>query len=518
MIKRLTLLAFISLICSNCKAQKETLWDNFKRAKQNNTEPILPDFSYSGYKYSEVEIPTVNYKLFNVVSFGANPNDTNSDKEAINKAIAAATKNGEGIIYFPKGKYYINTDSDDNSIINIKASKIVFRGEDRDASILYFENYLPAKDPKKLWTSPSAIKVDTKTKGRRITKIVEDAKRETKLIKVDDASKIKKGDWITIEVLNNDTDFVKQDLYPLKLEPKWKNIINKGVKVNEHHQVASVEGNTITLVEPLYYSIEAKYNWSVREFNHLHHVGFENLTLEGNWKENFKHHKNAIHDGGWSILKISHVVNSWMKDITFKNVNRAASFNASASSTAINVLVEGNIGHNALYAAGSTGILIANSNDAAGMFHSFGVAGGSNINTVIWRSKYAKHTSFESHASQPRNTLIDNVEGGFMKGRAGGALSNLPNHGRYLVLWNYNEIDEAEEDFKFVATDSWYWRIVPPIIVGFHGSGTTFNKDQVEYLEDIGKSANPESLFEAQLELRLGELPNWIKNIKKQHN
>ena len=510
------LILSIAFCLTNCKAQKLTVWEDFKKAKKDNTEPILPDFSYSGYKYSEVPIPNVDFKIFDVTKFGAIANDTKSDKNAIVKAIAAATKNGEGVIYFPKGKYYINTDSDDNSIINIKSSKIVFRGEDRNTTILYFENYLPAKDPKKLWTCPSAIKVDTPKRGKKIAKIIEDAKRETKSIKVADASKIKKGDWITIEVLNNDKEFVKKDIYPLKLEPKWKKIINKGVQVNEHHQVKNVVGNTITLVEPLYYSIEKKYNWNIREYKYLNHIGFENLTLEGNWKEKFKHHKNAIHDGGWSILKMQHVVDSWIKNITFRNINRAASINSSAATTAINVLIEGNIGHNAISASGSTGILIANSNDVAGMQHSFGVGGGSNINTVIWRSKYADHTSFESHASQPRNTLFDNIEGGFMQGRAGGATQSLPNHGRYLVLWNYKETDKSEEDFRFVATDTWYWRIVPPIIVGFHGSGTTFNINEVQTLESLGTPVNPESLFEAQLKLRLGKIPNWIKEIKNQ--
>ena len=108
--------------------------------------------------------------------------------------------------------------------------------------------------------------------------------------------------------------------------------------------------------------------------------------------------------------------------------------------------------------------------------------------------------------------MFDNVEGGFFQGRAGGARKNLPNHGRHLVLWNYKEIDDPETDFRFVATDTWFWRIVPPIIVGFHGAGTSFNENEVQVLESLGKPVKPESLFEEQLKLRLGKLPEWLNN------
>lgn len=500
----------------SCNAQeKSKLWENFKQASKTNVEPILPDFSYSGYKYSEEPIPFASYKIFDVTEYGAIPNDTISDKKAIQRAIKEASENGEGIIYFPKGTYFVNTSGDDQSIILIQSSKIVFRGEDRKESIIFFQNDLPPADPDKLWTVPYAIKVATKKRGKFLTNITKDARRESFIIHVKDASKIKKGDWITIKVLNNAPDLVEKDLFPLKVDSTWTSIIDKGVQVNEHHKVAKVEGNTIHLAEPIHYDIQAKHNWKIDAFEYIEQVGFENMTFEGNWTKDFIHHRSAQDDGGWSIIQMTRAINSWVKDVTFKNVNRALEFSVTAACTALNVSVEGKIGHTAVDVSGSTGVLIANSVDLAGMHHSFGVSGGSNTNTVIWRSKYAAHTSFEAHASQPRATLFDNVEGGFFQGRAGGARFNLPNHGRYLVLWNFKEIDEPENDFRFIATDTWYWRMVPPIVVGFHGSGTTFKEDEAQIIESLGKPVNPESLFEAQLELRLGKLPEWIVVLKK---
>lgn len=509
MLLKFKILLFIVFTAASCSSQESSLWQNFKEARQNNTEPILPDFSYAGYMHSEKQIPTVNYKVFNVVNYGAIPDDDISDKIAINKAIKAAQENGEGIVYFPKGKYYINTNDDDQSIITITSSKIVFRGEDQKNTTLFFEKDLPPADPEKLWTCPSALRVKSLKKSTYITKITSDAVRETYNISVKNASKIKSGDWIVVQVLSKNKDLVKYDLGSLKPEKEWTSILEEGVKVNEVHQVASVKGNDIQLVSPIHYDIKAKHNWKVYRFSHVNHVGFERITFEGNWTKKFIHHRSAQDDGGWSILTMSNAVNSWVKECTFKNVNNALSFSYSANSTALDVTINGNLGHSAIHSSRSTNILIANCNDVAGMHHSFGVDGNSS-GTVIWKSNYAAHTSFESHASQPRCTLFDHVEGGFFQGRAGGARFNLPNHGRYLVLWNFKEIDKPEKDFRFVAEKSWYWRIAPPIIVGFHGAGTTFKENQVQALESLGTPVKPGSLFEAQLKLRLGELPNWI--------
>lgn len=508
------ILFLVTSLSITLNAQKSALWEEFVNAQKNNTEAVLPDFSFAGYKYSEVEIPTVNYKIFDVTDFGAKPNDTKSDKEAIRKTIAAAIKNKEGIVFFPKGKYYINTEKDDIKPILIKSSKIVFRGEGdgENGSILFFEKDLPPSDPKKLYSCPSAIQTSAGGRDNLLTEVISDAKRETFKIIVKDASKIKKGNWIILKVANNSKDLISYDTKPLVVEKEWTTILKKGVQVNERHQVAKVKGNVITLREPIHYDLQKRHDWKIYSFAHSEGLGFENIRFEGNWKKEFKHHRSAQDDGGWSILKVSRAVNSWVKDCTFKNVNNALGFSQAAYSTAIRINIEGSIGHSSVHAGGgSTGILLANINDKAGMHHATGVGGGSTCATVIYKSNYPSHTSFESHASQPRCTLFDNVEGGFFAGRAGGARQNLPNHGRYLVLWNYKETDVAEKDFRFVATDSWYWRIVPPIIVGFHGSETTFKKDEVQVIESLGTPVKPKSLFEEQLKLRLGKLPKWLK-------
>ena len=369
-----------TVICFQSTAQQSKVWDDFVKSKKEGKEAILPDFSYAGYKYSEVVIPFVGSRFFDVTLFGAKPNDGLSDKDAIKKAIASASKNGGGIIFFPKGRYIINSASDDQSIIQIQSSNIVFRGasSNENNTVIFFDKDLPPANPKKLWTVPYAIQTSPKEENIVLADVIANAKRESFSIKVSDASNIKKGDWLILHVKNKSKELIKYDLQPISPEPEWKSILEKGVVVNERHQVASVDENLITFVGPIHYDVNKKHGWQISSFAHLENIGFEHLTFEGSWTKEFKHHRSAQDDGDWSILSIGKSVNSWIRNCTFKNVNNAASFSGSAASTAINLTIVGKIGHAAIHASGgSTGILIANVNDIAGMHHAIGVGGGS---------------------------------------------------------------------------------------------------------------------------------------------
>jgi hypothetical protein len=174
----------------------------------------------------------------------------------------------------------------------------------------------------------------------------------------------------------------------------------------------------------------------------------------------------------------------------------------------LDCVITGNSGHEAVTNAGGTNILLGRIIDEASMWHSVGTSKTS-MNTVVWRVTYPATTCFESHASQPRNTLLDNVTGGLIQNRGGGALVNMPNHMRNLVMWNYRQTNDAIKDFEFWPANNIWWKIPNPVIVGLEG-GSTFKKEQAGYMESIGKFVTPGSLYEAQLKLRLGRLPDWM--------
>lgn len=90
----------------------------------------------------------------------------------------------------------------------------------------------------------------------------------------------------------------------------------------------------------------------------------------------------------------------------------------------------------------------------------------------------------------------------------------MPNHAHGLTVWNFERTGGEEEEFDF-------WRVrlefddrdlfLNPNIIGFHGIETRFNEASLGIAESIGAPVEPESLFEAQLSLRLGGIPEHLK-------
>lgn len=161
----------------------------------------------------------------------------------------------------------------------------------------------------------------------------------------------------------------------------------------------------------------------------------------------------------------------------------------------------------------------------AGQFHACGVAKPS-IGTVIWNVAWGDDACFESHATQPRATLIDHCRGAFLTQHQGGAESQLPNHLNDLVIWNMDATKVkgmSRWEGKYYwwdAKDRW-WKVLNPVIVGFHGQPVEFGETmpgetarQYKRIESIGQAVEPASLYEAQLQRRLGYLPGWIEELK----
>jgi len=495
-------------------AQQETkIFEDYKKDRS-----ILPDFSYVGYRNGEKKIPNItDYKVFDVTVFGARPNDGISDKIAIQMAINAANKNGSGIVYFPKGKFLVNEDGDlPNSIIS-KKGHIIFRGSGSGpgGTELYMKNALPPANPAQMWTVPPLFIFGSGGSDKKIGQVTAAASIGDLSIKVSSTDGLNSGDWIVLQLLDINKDLIASELKNNKIEPQWTYLVEKGIDVKVFYQIKNIKKETLILNAPIAYTIDPKYKWEVFKFANSEEVGIEDIAFVGNWTEKFVHHRSWKDDSGYNILNIRRNTNSWIQNCRFTNCTNAATVGQSANISVLNCKIDGNTGHQAINSNGSTNVLIANCVDLASQWHSFGCSHGS-MNTVIWKCTYPSTTCFESHSSQPRNTLLDQVEGGLMNGRGGGATENMPNHMQGLVLWNYKQTNEAIKDFEFwppTAVFEW-WKIPNPIIVGFTSQGTTFKMEQLGLSESLDKAVEPASLYLAQLQLRLGNLPKWVKEIQ----
>ena len=395
-----------------------------------------------------------------------------SDKVGHRGAIAAAEANGSGIVFFPPGRFRINEPVTPwvNDPILVQGSHIVFRGSGRGSggTELFMNRHMDPNNPSQLWSCPKMIQFKGPgTDWGTSSAVTGDTRRETFTLTVADAAKFQVGEWIRLHRQDNSPQAVAEALAPYPADPAWTSIINDGVMVDELHQIASISGNELTFKTPIHHDVTSTGSWSAIRFDPLEEVGVEQIAFTGNWTSNFVHHRSFYDDSGWGGLSLSSAVNAWIRTCRFTDWSACAGLTFCAGVTVKDIKLDGNKGHNAVTVQASSHCLVAMVEDTAGHHHASGVAGRSSGN-VFWKSSYRPDTCFESHASQPRNTLLDNITGGWMYGRWGGAIGNLPNHLERLVIWNYVNTGSGEPGlFTFMRPDSNYGRIIMPYVIGF---------------------------------------------------
>lgn len=509
-----------------CNAQEAAIWKKFTGEINNSEIPKLFDYSYAGYKLGEIGIPNKfkHLKVFNITNFGAIPNDTISDQEAIQTAIKAAEKNNGGIVFFPKGEFLVNVNPIKTNPIEIIASNIILKGSGfgKNGTVITMKDHMLQRTPDEAEWKVSYMFTFLSTKDEKEqANITKNADEGDFTIEVENSNIFKNAKFIQLEMPYN-VEAVKESFEGKTPRPHWEKILNKGVTFIENHEIKSISGNTITLKDPLANSIKTKYEWVAKPFCPLENVGVEDIYFNANFKDTFVHHKNFIHDNAWSILSMERVANSWVRRCKFSNITGAVSISNSYASSILMLLVEGNAGHKLTNVTQSTKILTGLINDASnsGQFHGASMSHKTS-GSVIWRVKTPKQ-GWDSHADIPKNNLVDRYEGSKMTNH-GGFHGNEPHHLKGLTLWNYKRIGEPEIDYNFwsLSGKSMYWgfAVIHPTVVGLHGSKTTLVEENVGYLESLGIAVFPESLYEAQLKHRLGKTPKWIsKSLKAWHD
>lgn len=485
--------------------------------------------------------------------------------------------NAKIVIYFPAGDYVLHNDDDNtrdeskqkdavdsknnnvSSGIEIYGGNFVIKGDGPDKTRLIMETPNLPTSISNLSSSPILLVIkhtngpNNAGNSPKLASVTENAKRGDFTVKVSGTTGISSGQWVQLRLRSGDRELVKKEIGPIALNENWAIAkapisINQssddlyGVKITEFHQVKSAANGKITFYEPIMHDIDIKYNdtegWEIRTYKYLENVGIEDLSFVGNALDGYAHHGEGHaeqakvgwqYDGAYKPLLLQRVVNSWVHNVHFESVSEALTFAESANSSAYDIRISGKRGHSAVRSQGSSRVFIGKVRDESagndvygkscqGQFHGCGVSKPS-VGTVLWNVTWGNDACFESHATQPRATLIDNCSGGLVYYRAGGDENEVPNHLGDLTLWNLNVTgtDSHASNFAWWSDSDTWWKIFPPIVVGTHGMNVKFpgkEQQQVTYEESTGMKVSPESLYEAQLRERLGYVPGWLNALK----
>ena len=516
---KIKILSLALLICTYTKGQTEA--PCYTAFKTNPATAVLPDYSYSGYKLGADSIPNVNLPIFNVTNYGAIPDDGKEDFDAVQTTINAAVAAGGGVVFFPKGKFLMNELTRRTAGINIPCGNIILRGSGSGTggTELFINNHFVPTDTTCMYCTPPLFTFSYYQSRTTRTQLALDAKRGDKQITVVSATAFKVGDMIDI-VLSNQPIANNELLAGLTPYPEWTTTINSGITINEKHKISGINGNVISLVEPININMTASYTWNIRTRPLTQGLGVEDLWFHGNFHETFVHHLNYIHDTGWSGISMTKAENAFLRRLRFTDMNSGIGLSDSYACSIMFIRFDGNPGHFTVENnGGSYGTLLGYIDDAAtspGEFHGPGPSATSSA-TVLWRYRGGTRSGPDSHASYPYYTLVDASNCKYI-GNGGDALV-CPNHGKDFTYWNTKEIGT----FSNIA----FWenhlnppygnfvKIVYPNVVGWQGK-STFVTSTLGLYESYGKAVLPESLYEAQLALRLGTLPPWVNSAKKE--
>lgn len=516
---------------------------------------------YNGYITGGAQGSAI-YKVYNIEDYGANGNDEISDRPALIKILKEAMgckektdedggktlryhiggDNANAIIYFPVGKYILRGGDDAETVetLRLTMGNIIFKGAGRNKTTIEMAVKNKATDPSKMWSTPNLIEFKHNSDLKEPTAVTGDAEKGTFSIEVASTSGIKAGDWVCVSLKNNDPALVAEELAPHSLSSNWTELKDNGVQIYDYHQVKQVSGNTLTFYEPIMRKIEAKWGWKVNQYPHYENVGVEDLTFLGHSKDDFRHHGSADDDGAFKPIQMIRLTNSWMRRVNFESVSEAHSFVSCANVSAYDIEISGNRGHSAIRSQASSRVFIGKVYDhsdgfiatnaggnqlgermeGAGQYHGCGVSKQS-MGAVIWNVRWGDDSCFESHATQPRATLIDRCQGGFVAWREGGDINQLPNHLNDLTIWNMQATKVVYDpgwNGKWIWWDdnNQWWKNLPPVIVGWSGETVSFDtsENQIKYFESLNAPVSPNSLYEAQLKLRLGYVPAWLNALK----
>jgi len=482
------------------------------------------DFSWAGAHYGEQAISPVNTTIFKVADYGAIADDASDDTDAIQRAIDAASAAGGGIVQFEPGTYLLNSGAKPKRLI-VSASDVVLQGARQGQTHFKMVNALAPADPKQLWAAPALVTFTPgKDRAGPALSLAAPARMGDTRLVLSSPAAFQPGDFVRIEMQSTAANASYLEGKPTRRI--WSKINSQGVKVLETHEVASIDGAVLHLKTPLTTAIDLRLPWTARKVAVLRNVGFENIRVEGSFNEPFVHHKNAYHDSGFCGVELDQTVHSWVLRNQFENVTQPAVIHAGAANTIMLNTISGNRGHLSFAATFSTYSLIGLNLDttAEGQWHGVG-ASHQSTGSVFWRDVAPGSRGIDSHANFVRNTLFDAIESRGMWGQ-GGNYADLPNHLAGLVIWNFHETGQlAPGESRTLdlwelpesdATQYGPYTAVNPILVGYVGPYSKVNMANMGRVESLGHHVAPESLYEAQLERRLGGLPAWLKSARQE--
>lgn len=518
----------------------------------------LPDFSYAGYGYGLVPVPTAEGTIIDPADFGAIPDDGVDDSAAVLEAMKAAHEtDGPVIVRFAPGEFVIS------EIIKIERGDLVVQGAGRgkggtalhfprplamvgdDGKLDELRAYLEKYDKRQrepdrnvdvlfsefswsggfFWIgkpdsrpAPYLEKLDKKP--RKVADIAA-GQANSRDVTLTKAAKLSVGDRIEVRWYNRDGEdaAIIDSIYG-----------DTDEKIGSHHwtfkdrpivtvktTIEAIDGTDVRLASPLIHDVGADLPAEIVRIEPLENVGIESLALTFPNSVAFGHHMER----GYNGIYMTGAADSWVRDVTITNADAGILTYDSSNLTLEDIRVDGTRkGHYAIHVGNVHNVLVDELLVATPVVHSLTFNTGS-TKSVYKNAEVLYETVLDQHAGANHQNLFDApvlhvtakmAEDGtasYPLWDGSGAPYWQPGHGAYNTTWNAEVIVEGGAPAGMPVLLEGTAEGPEARIVGLHGN-REFSLDYrpAPYIELMNEavSAAP-SLYDHQLAKRRGGQP-----------
>jgi hypothetical protein len=254
------------------------------------TDKLIQDFSYAGYRRGEGEIPVVRGPVFDVVAHGADPTGEADATNAIQAAINAAAAAGGGVVLLPAGTFKVAPQGNNAYALRIASAGIVLRGAGAGRTFL-FNDATAMRNKHIIRVEGSGSSWGTVPAGSPQPRITEDLPGPATVLPVASTAGFAAGDWVVVRADATDAFIAEHGMTDL-----WGGLGSGLGGVMFLRQIVAVDAaaGRLTLDAPTRYYLKTRDDARVhRAVPHVEEVGLEDFSI-GN-----REHPQAASRTGW---------------------------------------------------------------------------------------------------------------------------------------------------------------------------------------------------------------------------
>ncbi len=284
------------------------------------TDKLIQDFSYAGYRRGEVPLPSnPPGATYNVVTgYGADATGTADSTVAIQAAINAAAGAGGGIVYLPAGTYRVSPQGAATTALSITAANIVLRGAGTNQTFIL--NTSTSMRSKTIISVSGPSAASWTTVQNPSTTITANLMGPTRLIPVTSTTGFSVGEYIIVRADPTDAWATEHK------ETDWVGQAPNYGRFLYYRQIKAIDtvNNTIEIDIPTRYYLKTRDSARVyRKTTLISEVGVENISL-GNeqhsgtgWaEEDYSTPANGSYDTHDSFaIRFTRVRDGWIRNV-----------------------------------------------------------------------------------------------------------------------------------------------------------------------------------------------------------